>query len=283
VRPFLTSLLLRSASGNRRFRDIIALHRPDYIRAIKMDKPTVARKIVKAIRFGNPPGRYGVNSDDDKIPLQQSSTTSRRSPRSSTTDVFANRFLKKSDDGNWYDVGDRTAAEKTSQGLRERTNAEKRQRSQLRRALRLRKEDLADDDKKEGQTSGSALKKAKTSLDSVVNLAASLAPTLNYVGTNMSVPLSLSMGQATPPGRKKPEAKVRPNSLGLNTAGLPPNAVDEKGNILVTDYDILVRSMRFLCEPRLRLPRSETTHSPLQLGSLVGEASPIITKVRRLH
>jgi hypothetical protein len=44
-------------TGNRRFRDIIALHRPDYIRAIKMDKPAVARKIVKAIRCGNPPGR----------------------------------------------------------------------------------------------------------------------------------------------------------------------------------------------------------------------------------
>jgi hypothetical protein len=43
--------------GNRRFRDVITLHRPDYIRAIKMDKPGVARKIVKAIRLGNPPGR----------------------------------------------------------------------------------------------------------------------------------------------------------------------------------------------------------------------------------
>lgn len=233
----LANVLFRSVPGNRRFRDIIALHRPDYIRAIKMDKPTVARKIVKAIRFGNPPGRY--EAKDDNFPVQPSSI--RRSPRSST---FTNRFLKKSDDGNWYDVGDRTAAEKTSQGLRERTNAEKRQRSQLRRALRLRKEDLDDDDNKEGQASGSALKKAKTSLNSVVNLAASLAPTLNYVGTNMSVPLSLSMGQATPPGRKKAEtAKVKPNSLGLNTAGLPPNAVDEKGNILVTDYDILVRSI----------------------------------------
>jgi hypothetical protein len=43
--------------GNKRFRDVIALHRPDYIRAIKMDKPAVARKIVRAIRYGNPPGR----------------------------------------------------------------------------------------------------------------------------------------------------------------------------------------------------------------------------------
>jgi hypothetical protein len=47
--------------GNRRFRDIIALHRPDYIRATKMDKPNVARRIVRAIRQGNPPGRYGID------------------------------------------------------------------------------------------------------------------------------------------------------------------------------------------------------------------------------
>jgi hypothetical protein len=46
--------------GNRRFRDVIALHRPDYIRATKMDKPNVARRIVRAIRQGAPPGRYVV-------------------------------------------------------------------------------------------------------------------------------------------------------------------------------------------------------------------------------
>ena len=71
--------LTNAHPGNKRFRDVIALHRPDYIRAIKMDKPSVARKIVRSIRHGQPPGR----------------------------------FLKKSDDGKWYDVGDRTAAEKT--------------------------------------------------------------------------------------------------------------------------------------------------------------------------
>jgi hypothetical protein len=47
-------------AGNRRFRDIIALHRPDYIRATKMDKPNVARRIVRAIRQGTPPGRYVI-------------------------------------------------------------------------------------------------------------------------------------------------------------------------------------------------------------------------------
>jgi hypothetical protein len=52
--------MTNSHPGNRRFRDIIALHRPDYIRAVKMDKPGVARKIVRAIRTGIPPGRYVV-------------------------------------------------------------------------------------------------------------------------------------------------------------------------------------------------------------------------------
>jgi hypothetical protein len=154
------------------------------------------------------------------------------------------RFLKKSEDGNWYDVGDRTAAEKTSQGLRERTNAEKRQRSQLRRALRLRKEDLEEEEGSEKETSP---KKAKTSeAEAALNLAATLAPTLNYVGTNIAVPLSLNMVQV-PTGKKKPETKVKPNSLSLKTEGLPPNAVDEEGNILVTDHDILVRTLVCSC------------------------------------
>lgn len=60
TRSGVTCLASVLCAGNRRFRDIIALHRPDYIRAIKMDKPAVARKIVKAIRFGNPPGRHVV-------------------------------------------------------------------------------------------------------------------------------------------------------------------------------------------------------------------------------
>ena len=73
--------LTNSHPGNRRFRDIILLHRPDYVRAIKIEKPNVARKIVRAIRCGSPPGR----------------------------------FLKKDPkNGLWYDVGDRHAAEKTS-------------------------------------------------------------------------------------------------------------------------------------------------------------------------
>merc|ERR1712003_182825 len=60
--------------GNKRFRDIVALHRPDYCRAPKIQKPSVARVIVRAIRNGDPPGRF----------LKKDATT-----------------------GKWFDIGDK--------------------------------------------------------------------------------------------------------------------------------------------------------------------------------
>ena len=58
----------------------MALHRPDYVRAPKVQKPSVARVIVRAIRNGDPPGR----------------------------------FLRKDEkSGKWIDIGDKKAAEKT--------------------------------------------------------------------------------------------------------------------------------------------------------------------------
>jgi len=77
--------------GNKRFRDIVGVHRPDYVRAPKVQKPGVARLIVRAIRSGNPPGR----------------------------------FLKKNPDGKWVDIGDKRAAEKASQALREKPPEER--------------------------------------------------------------------------------------------------------------------------------------------------------------
>lgn len=73
--------------GNLRYRDIISIHRQDYIRAQKIEKPNVARRIVKAIRTGLNPGR----------------------------------FLKKRQDGKWHQVSDKEAAWKASQALREKT------------------------------------------------------------------------------------------------------------------------------------------------------------------
>lgn len=78
--------------GNKRFRDIVALHRPDYVRAPKIQKPSVARVIVRAIRNGDPPGRF---------------------------------LRRDNKSGLWYDIGDKRAAEKTSQALREKTNDER--------------------------------------------------------------------------------------------------------------------------------------------------------------
>ncbi|KAL3923878.1 MAG: hypothetical protein SGILL_001388 [Bacillariaceae sp.] len=176
-------------AGNRRFRDVISLHRPDYIKATKMDKPNVARRIVKAIRHGNPPGR----------------------------------FLKKSEDGMWRDVGDKVASEKTSQGLRERSNAEKRQRSALREQLRIRKEDIAD-----GEGGEPASKKSKADGGVALSIAEG--------GLDISgvIPLSLSIKSVG--GKKKGKKGSKEET---DSSGLPPNAVDEQGNILVTDHDIL--------------------------------------------
>jgi hypothetical protein len=78
--------------GNKRFRDVVALHRPDYVRAPKIQKPSVARVIVRAIRNGDPPGRF----------IKRDNKT-----------------------GLWYDIGDKRAAEKTSQALREKTSEER--------------------------------------------------------------------------------------------------------------------------------------------------------------
>jgi hypothetical protein len=73
--------------GNLRYRDIIELHRQDYIHAIKIEKPNVARRIVKAIRTGPNPGR----------------------------------FLRKDVLGKWQEVDDKEATWKASQALREKT------------------------------------------------------------------------------------------------------------------------------------------------------------------
>ena len=177
--------------GNRRFRDIIALHRPDYVRATKMDKPNVARKIVRAIRLGNPPGR----------------------------------FLRKSPDNMWRDVGDKVAAEKTSQGLRERSNAEKRQRSAMRESLRIGRESLGGDSV--GADGTPAGKKMK------LNGALAIGSLNGSI-----VPLTLSAKKSG--SAKKTKKGINGNEDENATESLPPNAVDKDGNLLVTDHGTCV-------------------------------------------
>jgi hypothetical protein len=147
------------------------------------------------------------------------------------------RFMKKGEDGKWYDVGDRCAAEKTSQGLRERSNAEKRQRTALREALRIRREDMA-------ETGESASKKAKITDPSgmgqlgIVPGYVAVSGSMNYAG---AIPLSLSMKERPREPKAKRQKKEKGDASaaseeGANSESLPPNAVDKDGNILITDY-----------------------------------------------
>lgn len=192
---YLFSGMTNGHPGNRRFRDIIALHRPDYIKATKMDKPNVARRIVRSIRQGNPPGR----------------------------------FLKKSNDGIWRDVGDKVAAEKTSQGLRERSNSEKRQRSAMRESFRIRKDDTVEC--KDGEP---ASKKSKSG-EQGSSLAIAIGDETDYSG---AIPLSFSMKDK---GKKlKLRNGDKEGDAESPSESLPPNAVDEQGNILVTDYGMFM-------------------------------------------
>lgn len=203
-----------------------------------MDKPAVARKIVKAIRHGNPPGR----------------------------------FLRKGDDGRWYDVGDRTAAEKTSQGLRERTNAEKRQRSAVRESLRMQKHESVEDIENPS-------KKAKGNDTRIVSETISPLPK-TPAGSDIPAPgfVRVKAEGDKVGARKKAEGKdekVAAPTAEWSTEGLPPNAVDSHGNILVTDYDILVSRSEF--DP------FSTRHEYLivivvLLHSVEGEVLPTITK-----
>ncbi|GKY93329.1 hypothetical protein MPSEU_000300500 [Mayamaea pseudoterrestris] len=71
--------------GNRRFRDLINVHRRAYLKARKNDKPSISRNIVRQIR------------------------------------ASGGKFLKKDEKSAlWFEVGDDAAREKTSQALRQR-------------------------------------------------------------------------------------------------------------------------------------------------------------------
>lgn len=78
--------------GNKRLREIVLKYRHIYNQAKKVDKPKVSKLIVNALRGANPPSRF----------LRMNDETAR-----------------------WEDVGDKRAAEKVSQNLREKDRDEK--------------------------------------------------------------------------------------------------------------------------------------------------------------
>jgi DNA-directed RNA polymerase delta subunit len=99
--------------GNKRFLDVIALHRPDYVRAPKIQKPSVARVIVRLIRNGDTPGRF-IRKDDKT--------------------------------GKWVDIGDKKAVDKTAQALREKKKENRKSRAKKPEEAKT-DESKADDDK----------------------------------------------------------------------------------------------------------------------------------------
>lgn len=220
--------LTNSHPGNRRFRDIILLHRPDYIRAIKIEKPNVARRIVRAIRCGSPPGR----------------------------------FLKKDrENGLWYDVGDRHAAEKTSQALREKTQAEKAARFDEDKRKRLRDGGLSQLASQRGVRTLPLLPlPALSPADLQRMVQAPYVPQMNMTGVPvMGSPFAVPV--AVPPAKNGDKANDKDTPNGAKpaaAASLPPDATatltaidngqkiatnqkreDEHGNILVTDSDVI--------------------------------------------
>mmetsp|Transcript_29907 Transcript_29907/g.49347 ORF Transcript_29907/g.49347 Transcript_29907/m.49347 type:complete len:567 (-) Transcript_29907:362-2062(-) len=85
--------------GNVKFRHMINEHKLRYLAASKVEKPKVAREVVKLWRGLEPSGRILARKDDSK-----------RGPGS-----------VKAEGNVWHDVGDKKAREKASQCLRERT------------------------------------------------------------------------------------------------------------------------------------------------------------------
>jgi hypothetical protein len=85
--------------GNIKFRNLIYEHKLRYLGVPKLEKPKVAKEIVKAWRSLDPPGRFLARKDE-----------SQKGPASD-----------KGGGTVWQDVGDKKAREKASQCLRERT------------------------------------------------------------------------------------------------------------------------------------------------------------------
>ena len=221
--------MTNSHTGNKRFRDIISLHRPDYVRAPKIQKPFVAKRIVAAIRGGDPPGRF-----------------MKRNP----TDLM------------WYDVGNRHAAEKTSQALRERYQAEKNSMTAGTSEADVRKRLLEQALNEARATcirlSNDGGSQFGTCLDP--NTFKLLVPTesrieaLDGVGLNLADESSVSTSRIKDnevnrsDGKKSPGGAALHHDLNGETVfdtrvpsdpSLLVGPVDENGDIVVTENDIL--------------------------------------------
>lgn len=105
--------------GNEKLRILARRRCREYQTATKKGKSHISRELVDAIRDSSPPGRY-VELALCITAISRRNTESHESCSSSSI-----RFLKKSSDDTWEDVGDEIAREKTSQVLRDAINSVK--------------------------------------------------------------------------------------------------------------------------------------------------------------
>ena len=91
-------------SGNKRYRKMVEERKVQYVNSKRLDKPLVALEIIREWRAQLPPGRF----------LKHNEKT-----------------------GNWEDVGDKKAREKTSQALREKAPIIRAQQEEQLRVSRI--------------------------------------------------------------------------------------------------------------------------------------------------
>ena len=128
--------------GNKRFRELVAKHRPEYAQTIKVKKPDVARLVVAEVKKSSPPGR----------------------------------FLKREEkSGRWYVVNYRSATEKTSQALREKNYKENKVNGRfIERNEKTGKWSIVEDEVHQGSENGQKCEDQPDAIGSCANVEAEL-------------------------------------------------------------------------------------------------------------
>jgi hypothetical protein len=97
--------------GNVNFRNLVNQHKMRYLASSKIDKPKVAREVVRIWKCLSPPGRF--------LQKKEGTTTAAAADGSGTP--TSDGGSGESSEAVWVEVSDKKAREKASQCLRERT------------------------------------------------------------------------------------------------------------------------------------------------------------------
>ena len=194
--------------GNINYRSLLAEYKMQYINAHKVEKPNVAREVVKIMRHLDPPGRFLTKSKTSGVKASAAGKKKKHGGSGGEDEKTARR---SSAEERWHDIGNEKAREKTSQCLRERT-------AQLRAAegiTALFKLSQKENDEREA-LEGKADKPTAAALPPAGIAAVAAVPPIKR---QRSTPASV-----TPPS---PSKKLRMDNVPAITAAnmIPPGAV----------------------------------------------------------